>query len=142
MTDKISGGCLCGAVRYEIEMTPDIVAHCYCVDCRKTSGTGHATLAIVPEPQFSVDGEMTFFDAPADSGNVVSRGFCGTCGCPILSKNTGMPGMLFPRMSSLDDPDSVTPSMAVYTSRAPAWDKLDEDLTSFAEMPEGGPPNT
>ncbi len=50
-----------------------------------------------------------------------------------------MPGMVFPRASSLDDPNVVTPQMAVYTSRAPAWDPPDPALPSFPGMPEGGP---
>ena len=50
-----------------------------------------------------------------------------------------MPGMAFLRASSLDNPEDVTPQMIVYASRAPFWDKLDPDLPTFPEMPEGGP---
>ncbi len=69
----------------------------------------------------------------------MSRGFCPTCGSPIYSKNSGMPGMVFPRASSLDDPERVKPQMILYTSRAPSWDYVDPKLPSFATMPEGGP---
>lgn len=139
MSDLLKGGCLCGAVAYEASASPQIVGHCYCVDCRKTSGTGHATHAALPEANLSVKGEVKFYDHPADSGNIVSRGFCQACGSAIFSRNSGMPGMAFLRVSSLDDPNAVSPSMIVYASRAPTWDKFDDALPAFAEMPEGGP---
>jgi hypothetical protein len=99
VTKGFSGGCLCGAVRFTSTAEPMFVGHCHCVDCRKSSGTGHSTHLLVPESDFSVTGSVTFYDHPADSGNVVSRGFCGTCGSPIYSRNSGMPGVVFPRAS-------------------------------------------
>jgi hypothetical protein len=139
MTTGFSGGCLCGAIRFTCTAAPQVVGHCHCVDCRKSSGTGHCTHLIVPADAFEVKGLVTFYDRPADSGNVVSRGFCGTCGSPIYSKNAAMPGMVFPRASVLDDPNVVTPQMIVYASRAPAWDHMDPALPAFPTMPEGGP---
>ena len=139
MTKKLQGGCLCGAVTYETSAEPQIVGHCHCVDCRKSSGTGHGTHVGLPEAALTLNGDVKFYDRPADSGNIVSRGFCANCGSAILSRNSAMAGMAFLRASSLDDPDAVAPQMIVYASRAPAWDKMDPDLPSFSEMPEGGP---
>ncbi|WP_217701956.1 GFA family protein [Phaeobacter sp. HF9A] len=114
-------------------------AHCHCVDCRKSSGTGHCTHIVVPMSAFSVQGEVKFYDRPADSGNMVRRGFCPNCGSALYSTNAAMPEMVFPRASSLDDPERVSPQMVVYSSRAPSWDHMDPALPSFAEAPEGGP---
>ena len=133
------GGCLCGAVRFQSKADPQVVGHCYCVDCRKTSGTGHCTHIGVPAEGFSVTGEVRFFDKPADSGNMVRRGFCPTCGSAVYSTNSAMDGLVFPRASSLDDPDMITPSLIVYASRAATWDHLDPALPAFPESPEGGP---
>lgn len=134
-----TGGCLCGSVRFESKADPILAAHCHCVDCRKSSGTGHCTHVVIPREGFSVSGEIAFYDRPADSGNIVSRGFCPTCGSPVYAINSAMPEMCFPRASSLDDPDTVTPSMVVYTSRAASWDFIDPDLPSFDTVPKGGP---
>ena len=131
---SIEGGCLCGAVRYRCEEEVG-GGHCHCVDCRKTSGTGHGSHMIVPEAGFSVSGELKFYDRPADSGNMISRGFCPTCGSPVFSRNSAMQGMVFVRASSLDDPNHFRPMMVVYTDRAAIWDKMDQDLPSFAAMP-------
>jgi hypothetical protein len=50
-----------------------------------------------------------------------------------------MPDMVFPRASSLDDPEIAKPQMVVYASRAPSWDHVDPELPAFPTMPEGGP---
>lgn len=139
MSEGFSGRCLCGDVRYESTMSPQLVAHCHCEDCRRSSGTGHGTHIVLPEDAFSVTGEVRFYDRPADSGNIVSRGFCPTCGSAIYSKNSGLPGMVFPRASSLDDLNMVAPSMVVYASRAADWDYVDPALPRFDTVPEGGP---
>lgn len=139
MTTGFSGGCLCGAVRFSSTAAPQLVGHCHCVDCRKSSGTGHCTHLISPAAAFSVTGTVTFYQRPADSGNVVSRGFCGKCGSPIYSTNSAMPEMVFPRASVLDDPELIAPQMIVYTSRAPSWDHMNPALPAFLKMPEGGP---
>ena len=139
MTDSLKGGCLCGAVQYEANAAPQVVGHCHCIDCQKSSGTGHCTHVGLPEEAMSLTGVVKFFDRPADSGNMISRGFCPECGSAILSRNSSMPSMVFIRASSLDDPNQITPQMIVYASRAPKWDKMDDALPSFAEMPESGP---
>jgi hypothetical protein len=47
--------------------------------------------------------------------------------------------VVFPRASSLDDPEIATPQMVVFASRAPSWDYVDPALPAFPRMPEGGP---
>lgn len=138
MSDGFSGSCLCGRVAYAVSTLPRLAGHCYCTDCRKSSGTGHCTHVIVPDEAVEIAGDLKFYDHPADSGNIVSRGFCAHCGSPILSRNSGMPGMAAVRASSLDDPDIAAPQMAVYTSRAPAWDRPDAGLPGFPLGPEEG----
>ena len=137
----IKGSCLCQSVSYVIEAAePMIAGECFCVDCRKASGTSHCTHAAFPEEALRLSGELKFFDKPADSGNVVSRGFCPACGSAILSRNSSLPGMVFIRASSMEDPDQITPQMTVYASRAPKWARLNETAPVFAEMPPDGPP--
>ena len=131
-----TGGCLCGAVRFASTADPQFVGHCHCTDCRKSSGTGHSTHLASPEAAFTVTGEVTFFDKPADSGNMVRRGFCATCGSPLYSTNSAMPGLVFARASVLDDPEVARPQMVVFASRAPSWDHVDPALPAFPTMPQ------
>lgn len=135
MSKNFVGGCLCGAVRYEGRAEPMLGGHCHCVDCRKSSGTGHGSHVVMDKAEVSLTGNPVQFDKPADSGNIVSRFFCGVCGGPVYSLNSGMPDMIFLRASSLDDPEIFSPNLVVYTDRAPSWDVMDKALPSFPEMP-------
>ncbi len=139
MADKLEGGCLCGAVRYVANGAPIVVADCYCVDCRKSSGTSHCTHVAMGSDGFKLSGKVSSYSHPADSGNSVTRHFCGTCGSAIFSTNSAMEGMTFVRASSLDDLDAVEPQMTVYASRAPKWARIDESKPVFQIIMEGGP---
>lgn len=130
----ISGRCLCGSVSYECKEESG-GGHCHCIDCRRASGTGHCSHMIVSEADFSLTGEVKFFQKPADSGNLIDRGFCPNCGSAIYSTNSGMPGMVFVRASSLDNLEDFKPQMVVYTDRAASWDHMDNSLPRFAAMP-------
>ncbi len=135
MSVSFEGGCLCGAVRYECSAEPVVTGHCYCVDCRRSSGTGHCSHLGVPNEAVALTGGVSVYERPSDAGNVVGRAFCPTCGAPVYSTNSQMSEMLFIRASSLDDPEVFKPQMVVYTSRAPSWDHMDDDLPAFEEMP-------
>jgi hypothetical protein len=132
---SFSGGCHCGLVRYECTAEPMMSGHCYCEDCRRTSGTGHASHLAVPEESVILTGVTKAYLSPSGSGNLVTRAFCPECGAPIFSKNPAMPGMLFLRASSLDDLEVFKPQMHVWTVRAASWDKPAEGLPAFERMP-------
>jgi hypothetical protein len=91
----------------------------------------------VRQDSVTLTGDVKGYARAADSGNVVTRHFCPTCGAAIYSANAGMPGMLFLRASSLDDLEVFKPQMHVYASRAASWDHRREDLPAFDMMPPG-----
>ena len=76
-----TGGCLCGAVRYEFSVDPIFQVACHCTDCQKASG-GSPTLAmILPPGSVTVTkGAPKTFASPGDSGALVERIFCDNCG--------------------------------------------------------------
>ena len=135
--EGFSGRCLCGAVTFESSADPQVVLHCCCKDCRRSSGTGHCTHIAIPEAAFAVTGDVTFYAHQADSGNTIRKGFCGKCGSPVYSTNSGYPRAVFPRASVLDDPEAVQPQMVVFASRKLSWDTLDESLPAFDQMGPG-----
>lgn len=137
MMRVFTGGCLCGAVRYSCDGTPAMAGHCHCEDCRRSSGSGHCSHLAVPEASLRVQGKAAAYERPADSGNLVTRHFCPTCGAPLYSTNAAMPGMVFLRASSLDDPEVFKPEMHVYVARAPSWDRPTGGLPIFDTMPPG-----
>ena len=135
MEALFSGGCLCGAVRYECGGEILLGGHCYCEDCRRSSGTGHSSVIGVAREALAVTGETRTYERTALSGNVMIRHFCGTCGTLVYAESSGNPGLVYLRAGTLDDPELFTPHASVFTSRAPSWDRPDESLPAFAEMP-------
>jgi hypothetical protein len=132
---RVSGECLCGAVQYSGEADPLFQVKCYCSDCRKTSGAGHAAMIGFPIGAVSITGDVNEFRSTADSGTAVTRGFCPSCGSGVYSRNAAMPHIIFLRASTLDDPDLFSPQLVVYASRAPAWDPVSEGVPTFSESP-------
>jgi hypothetical protein len=129
------GGCRCGAIRYEITAEPILAGQCQCLDCQHESGGGHASFIALPADAVKLTGSPRFYESTADSGNLVGRGFCPTCGSSVVSRSSGMPGMIAITAGSLDDPSLFEPQFVVYTSRGHAWDRIDPALPSFPAMP-------
>ena len=134
---SFSGGCLCGAVRYQCDAEPVMAGFCQCEDCRRSSGSGHCGHMGAPEAGLTLSGALSSYARAADSGHVVTRSFCPVCGSPILSRNEAMPGMVFLRASSLDDLEVFKPAMVVYASRGASWDAVGQGLPRFETMPPG-----
>lgn len=135
---NLTGGCLCEAIRYTCDVAPLGGGHCFCRDCRRSSGTAHCSHLVVPRARFELVGVPTTYERMADSGNLVTRAFCGRCGSPVYSTNSAMPDVVFLRASSLDDPEQFVPGMIVYSSRAPSWAHIDERLVTFPEVAPPG----
>jgi hypothetical protein len=132
-----TGGCHCGAIRYECAAEPGPGRHCQCTDCRRLSGSGHVSSMEIPLAALHVSGQPRSYDTRSESGNVVTRRFCATCGTPLFSTNSALPGRAFLRASSLDDPALFKPQAVIWSSSAVAWDMLDPALPRF---PKGRPP--
>jgi len=132
----ISGGCLCGTVRYVTDAEPIITRLCWCRLCQYLS-TGNATVSVCfPTSGFAVTGEMRDFCTVADSGNSMHRRFCPICGTHIFSEAESRPQLIFVRAGTLDDPSLARPAATIWTAQAPAWACVDASLPSW----EGQPP--
>ena len=136
MSVPFSGGCVCGAVRYECAAEPMAVAHCFCTDCQKTSGAQMSTNLLVPKPAFKVTkGQASTFDTTGDSGNTVSRNFCGRCGSNLWSVPNGIPDLLVIKAGTLDDPSWLKPAMSIYCDSAQPWAEIPAGIPHFPKMP-------
>lgn len=117
----LTGGCLCGAVRYEIAKPPQVTAICHCTHCQRQSGSMFSTNIVVQDADYSQTGETKVYEDNGDSGQPVWRHFCGQCGSPLFSRIALMPGMTMIKAGTLDDFSSITPGVEVYTAHAAAW---------------------
>lgn len=127
----VTGGCSCGAIRYQSNENPEFQIICQCTQCQKLTGTGHAPLVAFQSDNFVISGELKFFDTISDDGNTVSHGFCPTCGNPILNKPAIAPDKIFVLVGSLDNPANFRPEFVVYSNSGHAWDTVDPELKKY-----------
>jgi len=132
---SLAGGCLCGAVRYEIAGEPQFAGKCYCTDCQKETGTGHMTAIAVADSAITIAGEVRRFVKQGDSGHAVTRSFCPDCGTTLRGQPDVMPGMSMVRAGTLDDSSGLEMRSAIFCASARAWDRPPADLPGFDRMP-------
>ena len=132
----LTGGCLCGAIRYECHAEPIVSAYCYCSDCRHLSGGPPATFLLVPKEALSFTGiEMKGFTVKSERGASLTRRFCPKCGTALSSYFDQPDSIATIKIGTLDDPEKYPPSLNCWTKSAPKWAVLDESLISFDKNP-------
>ena len=133
----ITGGCLCGAVRYSIEAEPKFIRHCWCRDCQYI-GAGAGTVNVFfPTEAVKVEGTLADYASPAASGNLMHRRYCPSCGTPVFTQTEARLHFLGVRAGTLDDPEIAKPQMAIWTSSAPSWAAFEPDIP---HEPKQAPP--
>ena len=132
----ISGGCLCGAVRYESSAEPIMARMCWCRFCQYIAAGNAAVSACFLAARMKISGETRDYESVADSGNRMHRRFCPNCGVHLFSEAEARPHLIFVRVGTLDDPDTVKPAATIWTAKAPRWACIDASLPTF----EGQPP--
>jgi len=123
-----TGGCACGAIRYETQSEPEFSIICQCRQCQRISGAGHAASFAVMADATTLNGEVQSYETTADDGNTVNSGFCNNCGSPVLKTTSGYPQYIFFHAATLDNPSSFEPQMVVYSESGQSWDHVDPSL--------------
>lgn len=139
MAEAISrhtGGCLCGAVRYEAEGEPLAAGYCCCADCRKASGSGFIPFMGFASSAVRFSGEMLQFRSPSFRGSEAVRNRCAACGSLVFGGIVGVDTSHTIYAGSLDEPDAFKPTMAIFTRDRPDWVILPEGLQAYETMPE------
>ncbi len=132
MPDSFSGGCACGAVRYECSAAPVAMVNCYCRDCQRASGGAGASAVVVSAEAFTlVRGQPKGYDVAGESGTMVRRIFCDACGSPLFSENAALPAFKAIKVASLDDPSWFKPMANVWVASAQPWAVVDPAVPSF-----------
>ena len=133
------GGCLCGKIEYEFDSSKVISAHhCHCTDCQKSTGSGKATIIILPDENINLQGDLKYFTVTGSAGSHISRGFCPTCGSPVLSFMEENPGIKFLKAGTLDNSDWLDNFSSFWSSTAQHWSPVDDSIDSVTHNPELG----
>src|SRR4029077_20757575 len=137
ITTPFSGGCACGATRYESTGEPVMMLHCHCRDCQQFSGGPFSSFVIVPTEAFRLlQGSLRFHASPSQMGGKTHRGFCPECGSPIQTKPHLAPHTVAITTARLDDPSWFNSQADVWTSDAQLWDQMNPGLPKFPFYPQ------
>jgi hypothetical protein len=131
----ISGGCLCGAVRYVVAADAIATRVCWCRDCQYFAA-GSATVNLVfQSAAITMTGPLRDYSSTADSGNRMHRQFCERCGTPVTSASDARPRLTILRAGTLDDPELAKPALTIWTDSAPSWACINEELPRIPGQP-------
>jgi hypothetical protein len=132
-----TGGCLCGAIRYEVKGEPVRIANCHCDDCRKATGASFATNVFIKEDELAIlQGKPKQFHHKSDSGSTMTKEFCPDCGSQLFGYGSSSQGIKHVKVGTIDDARFVEPEIEVYVARALPYNTLCKDTEKF---PEGRP---
>lgn len=122
----LTGGCLCGAVRFTVSAPVEALRACHCTHCQKSSGTGASVNAVLPAAAFALTkGTPKHYDDTADSGRILRRFFCGDCGSPLYSYRLVNPERIVVRAGAFDESGGMKVTSHIWTKSARPWSHID-----------------
>ena len=134
MSKVLTGGCLCGAVRYKATGEVSRFYHCYCSRCRKATGTGHASnLFLAGSVAWERGEDQIASYKPPDAERFMNT-FCKTCGGRVPRYIEKL-GMVFIPAGSLDDEPGSAPQARIFTGSRTAWSCDTTAMPEFKEYP-------
>ena len=132
---RYTGGCLCGALRYDAHGEAGVAGYCFCADCRKASGSGFVPFINFPAKAVRFTGQGRQFVSPAYSGGEAVRNFCPVCAGLVFGGIIGESDSFTIYAGSLDDPSLFEPSIAIFNKSRPNWVPLPPGLKVFETLP-------
>lgn len=135
---RAEGGCLCGAVRFELSVAPTIAGYCHCTRCQRRTGCGASVQAGIDGASFRLLAGEEHVGAwrPPDG---FEKCFCRLCGAQLFSRHPEDPHRMSIRMAAFDEDPGVRPSFRQYTRYAAFWEPLPDDgLDRFPESRTSG----
>ena len=134
---SLSGGCLCGGVRYELTEAPVSASYCHCRRCQRRTGTAASAQArVAPGALRIVQGaELVREWAPADGW---PKCFCSVCGSALWSRSPTDPDLFSVRLGTFDEDPGISPQYRQFVAFAAAWEPIPDDgLPRYEERPTG-----
>ena len=138
MSPALTGGCGCGAVRFEIAEPLVSARYCHCTRCQRRTGTAaSASAAVVPGSFRVVEGEDRLRAWKPEDGH--EKWFCGDCGSALYTVNPADRSQLGVRLGAIDGDPGVRPTVRQFVAYAAPWEELPDD--GLPRYPERRPPD-
>jgi hypothetical protein len=136
----LTGGCLCGGVRYEIAEPLQSAGYCHCTRCQRRAGVGAAASGRVVPGSFSVTtGEELLRPwFPPDGGH--AKVFCTVCGSAVFSHDPEDPSVVGVRMGTIDGDPGIRPTYRQHVASAAIWEPIPDDGLPRFEGRASSPP--
>jgi hypothetical protein len=133
----LTGGCNCGAVRFEVTEPPVGARYCHCTRCQRRTGTAASCSAAVVPGSFRItSGEDRLRAWKPEDG--WEKWFCGDCGSSLFSRDPAEPDRVGVRMGAFDSDPGVRPSARQFVAYAASWEPIPDD--GLPRYPERSPP--
>ena len=138
MPESLTGGCLCGAVRYRCEGAPSSMGLCQCDRCQRQSGSSFLIAIVYERGAVTFEqGELKTFTASIDGENSLSRHFCPGCGSAVMITLDRYPEIRSIMGGTLDDKRAIRPTFSLWCSSGQPWLSLPDGIELLAEYPDG-----
>jgi len=132
----LTGGCLCGGVRFEVSEPLVSSGYCHCTRCQRRTGTAASVSArIVPGSLRVVSGDELIRSYVPDEG--FAKVFCSACGSALWSRHPDDPDFISIRLGAFDEDPGIRPEYRQFVAYAAAWEDIPED--GLPRYPEGRP---
>ena len=129
------GSCGCGSLRFSVEGDPINSAFCYCKECQVHTGSDKWFGTWFPKDKFKIlSGTPVIYSRKGDSGKDLNHMFCEECGVTICAE-VKVGNLYSVAVSTLENSNDFTPSMAIYTASAPSWSVFPEGVPKFDILP-------
>jgi hypothetical protein len=122
----LSGGCLCGAIRFEVSGPPLLAGYCHCTHCQKRTGTASSVNCRVARADFRlVSGaeQLRAYQPPVGRPKL----FCQTCGSALFSGDPFSDEQVAIRLGAFDEDPEIRPQYRQFVDSAAPWEPLPDD---------------
>lgn len=132
----LTGGCGCGAVRFEVREPFRSANYCHCTRCQRRTGTAASANGFAAPGSFEVTAGAEHLRSWAPEGGA-EKVFCGLCGSAVFSRRDDDPPRIGVRLGGIDSDPGIRPQWHQYVEDAASWEELPDD--GLPRFPEGKP---
>jgi hypothetical protein len=133
-TPPLTGGCLCGRVRFELSEPVKSAGYCHCTRCQRRTGTGSSAGARIDGTAFRLLSGADLIKAWRHPDGGFEKCFCGECGGHLFSRDADDHTQMSIRMGAFDGDPGIRPSWRMFTDYAAVWEPIPDDgLERFGE---------
>lgn len=136
MNGELTGGCLCGAVRYVLADGFRFLPYaCHCTDCQSRTGSAFSEHMLFARQDMTITGELDCGSFTQPSGAKSSILGCATCKTRIFAENDQRPGFASLRCGTLDLSSAVVPAAHIWVSSKQPWIQIPSDAKAMDQQP-------